>query len=272
MRPLQALVLLALASQSIEAASLPESSNALQALAERAPDASAVVSPDHTLERRKGGGGRGGGSSGGRSGGGSGSGSGPPARSLPNSFAGGSTRLGSGPSRGYGGGNYYGGGASVPYSAGDKNRRGLGPTALLPAALVLAIMPGIWLYSVWPYHYTNPYRYYNHTPTAQFPNGTNASTPVMCLCSEQAVCSCEENEDQTYLGDLIGNGSWQALNKSLINVADVNGTTTIVLNGSLPNGTTAPGGTDDSSAVHLLAGKYTGYWAMTLIVLFGVFM
>lgn len=44
--------------------------------------------------------------------------------------------------------------------------------------------------------------------------------------------------------DLIGNGSYAALDKSVIDVANVNGTSTILINGTLPDGTTAPGGTD----------------------------
>ena len=41
----------------------------------------------------------------------------------------------------------------------------------------------------------------------------------------------------SYLDTLIGNGSFAGLNSSLINVADLNNTKTIILNGTLPNGT-----------------------------------
>jgi len=103
-----------------------------------------------------------------------------------------------------------------------------------------------------------------------FPNGTNMSLPVTCLCQEYQVCGCDENDDQMYLKDLVGNGSYAALNKTLVTVSDVNGTQTLVLNGSLPNGTTAPGGSDDddSAALAITIGKYGGYWAMGLIVLY----
>ena len=147
-------------------------------------------------------------------------------------------------------------------------------------------MPGLWLYNAYPYHYNNPYRFYNQSAVnddndndrrsiwARQNTGRNESLPVICLCQEFGVCSCEENDDQQYLNDLIGNGSYAALNKSLVTVSDVNGTRTLVLNGTLPNGTTAPGGTDDDegAAVNLAMGKYTGYWAMGLVVLYGVFM
>jgi hypothetical protein len=93
----------------------------------------------------------------------------------------------------------------------------------------------------------------------------------MCLCQENAVCGCDENSDQSYINDLVGNGSYGALNKSLVTVSRVDGTDTLVLNGSLPRGTTAPGGVDDAAA-SLALGKYTGYWVMGLIVIYGVFM
>ena len=99
------------------------------------------------------------------------------------------------------------------------------------------------------------------------PNGTNSSLPVTCLCEEYSSCGCDENDDKKYLDDLVGNGSYDALNKTLVNVADINGTTTLVINGTLPNGTTAPGGTDDAG-IALGVPKYTGYYAMALTVFY----
>jgi len=153
-------------------------------------------------------------------------------------------------------------------------------------------MPGLWLYSAYPYYYNNPYRFYNRSATEEDNNdnnnnnarrsnslwtrqntGRNETLPVICLCGENLVCGCDENDDQSYITDLIGDGSYAGLNKSLITVSDVNGTKTLILNGTLPNGTTAPGGTDDEGAAgHLAAGRYAGYWAMVLIVVYGVFM
>lgn len=150
----------ALATSTANAASIPEI-NAISLIEDRAesqPRAAEVVAPEHTLERRKGGGGRGGGSSsGGSSGGGrsSGGSSGSSGRTSTSSSAGGSTRSGSGAPRAYGGG-YYGGGAAVPYSAGSRTPKGLIAAPLLLGAGALAIMPGLWLYSVYPYHFNNP--------------------------------------------------------------------------------------------------------------------
>ncbi|KAF2033152.1 hypothetical protein EK21DRAFT_109288 [Setomelanomma holmii] len=294
-RILSGLTYIALFTQAISAASIPDAHinalDVLEAHAGSAPRSADIVSPDHTLEKRKGGGGRGGGSSsssssssgGGRSSGGSSSSS---SRTSSSSFVGGSTRLGSGPSRSYGRGGYYGGGAAVPYQAGSRTPKGLVAGALIAPIAILAIMPGLWLYSVYPYYYNNPYRFYNRTATnhtntnndarsllalRQEATGANQTLPVVCLCQDFAVCGCDENTDQQYISDLVGDGDYSKLNKSLITVSDVNGTRTLVLNGSLPNGTTAPGGVDDAAA-SLAIGKYSGYWAMGLIVLYGVFI
>ena len=271
---------LAGAVSAVHAVSTP--SNALERLEEHAvsPRSDDIPSPEYTLEKRKGGGGRGGGSSSSSSGGGSGgrSGGGAAGRTSPSSNAGGSTRAGTGPPRAFGGGGYYGGGASIPYKSGDKTPgRGLAPGLPIGGVAVLAIMPGLWLYSVYPYYYHNPYRFYNESAVNDTNSnenkraiGANQTLPVVCLCQEYSVCGCEENDDQQYIKDLVGNGSYAALNKTLVTVSDVNGMQTLVLNGSLPNGTTAPGGSDedDSAAISLTAGKYAGYWVMGLVVLY----
>ncbi|KAF2853367.1 hypothetical protein T440DRAFT_303509 [Plenodomus tracheiphilus IPT5] len=278
----QSLAFFALATQLSTGASLPEPvSNALS-LTHRVVPAAEIVSPDHTLERRKGGGGRGGGSSGG---GGS-------SRTSSTSTAGGATRAGSGPARSFSGGRYYSGGAAVPYKSGSRTPRGLIAGALIAPLVLLSIMPGLWLYNSYPYYYNNPYRFYNQSANNDDNDnnnnndrrelwnrqtqtgGKNESLPVMCLCQENSVCGCDENDDQQYLNDLIGNGSYAALNKTLVTVSDVNGTKTLVLNGTLPPGTTAPGGTDDDegAAIKVAMAKYTGYWAMALIVVYGVLL
>ncbi|KAH8728266.1 hypothetical protein GQ44DRAFT_43074 [Phaeosphaeriaceae sp. PMI808] len=268
----------ALVTQPINGASISETDHALNIIQgvagiASAPRSTDMVSPEHVLERRKGGGGRGGGGGGGSGSSGRGS--------SGSSTSGGSTRLGSGSPRSYGGGGYYGGGAAVPFQSGAKTPKGLIAAPLLAGAAVIAIMPGLWLYSVYPYYYHNPYRFWNRTANAtnnnardlisrQEPVGVNQTLPVVCLCQEYSVCGCDENSDQAYINDLVGNGSYLALNKSLITVSEVNGTKSLVLNGSLPNGTTAPGGIDDAAA-SLSLGKYSGYYAIGLIVLYGVF-
>jgi hypothetical protein len=65
---------------------------------------------------------------------------------------------------------------------------------------------------------------------------------VKCLCQQYSECGCDDNNDPQYMNGLIGNGSAAAMNQSLVRVANVNGTDTIFVNGTLPNGTTASGG------------------------------
>jgi len=222
-----------------------------------------ILSPANALEKRKGGGGKSGG------GGGGGKSSGGGSNSKPSSNTGGKTVSGSGVRPAYGGGRYYGGGATVPYTAGQRSPLGIAPFLILPIA-ALAIFPGLWLYGVYQYPYTHPYTFVNQTITnATFPNGINQTLPIDCLCEQYSVCGCDDNSDSTYLQDLIGNGSYAALNKTLVTVSTVNGTRTIIINGTLPNGTTASGGTD-SPAPKQYALEVAGWWVMGAVVMYSV--
>ncbi|KAK4105679.1 hypothetical protein N658DRAFT_492162 [Parathielavia hyrcaniae] len=220
------------------------------------------------LWKRKGGGGGGGrgggGSSGGSRGGGTSSGSGSSGRGSSSSNAGGRTTTGSGPPAVYGGGRFYGGGAVAPYRSGNRSPSGILPVFL--AVGFLAFWPGVWLYGAHLYNYNQPYSFYNQTAQR------NDTKPVTCACDPYLVCGCDENRDQQYLTDLIGNGSYAALNKTLINVADVNGTSTILLNGTLPNGTTAAGGEEDPFASGAAGAglramlQHAGWWPVVVAV------
>jgi len=215
------------------------------------------------------------------------------------SSAGGSTKQGSGAQPSYGGskGKYYGGGAKAPYKSGGKSPAGIAPVFLGAAAL--GVFPGLWLYGAYSYPYYHPYSYHNRTARrnntqtnntntrrdhiyselvhliTRQDDGANETKPVNCLCAEFAECGCDDNDDTTFLDSLIGDGSYDALNKTLINVVDVNGTSTIVLNGTLENGTTAAGGTEDldpsastttptDNGSALL--QASGYWVMVALV------
>lgn len=92
----------------------------------------------------------------------------------------------------------------------------------------------------------------------------NQTKPVDCLCQQYSECGCDDQDNNSFLDDVIGNGSYASLNSSLIRVADVNGTSTIILNGTLPNGTTAAGGTDDddTSAANALNAQRLGWMAL----------
>jgi len=75
------------------------------------------------------------------------------------------------------------------------------------------------------------------------------------------------------MDSLIGNGSQAALNDTLIRVANVNGTNTLVINGTLPNGTTASGGdVSPSAGTKQIILEHGGYWVMGAIVCWTVFL
>ena len=145
----------------------------------------------------------------------------------------------------------------------------------------MGIFPGLWLGAAYAYPYSHPYSYHNRTNTSE-PAGTNETLPVTCLCQQYSACGCDDNDDSTYLDSILGNGSYSSLNSSLVNIADVNGTKTVVLNGTLPNGTddstatgsngTATGPNSSttsgvtSSATRQMLLKASGYWVMLAIV------
>jgi len=258
-------------------------------------DTSDVLEEFNKLFKRKGGGGGGGkgggGGSGGSGKGGSGgsggsSGTGTTGRGSPGSNTGGATKTGSGPQPNYGGGRYYGGGSTSPYAAGVRSPLGIAPIFL--GVGLLSIYPGLWLYGAYNYPYIHHYNFHNRTAT----NGTNSTTqtrdieeevmlvirqsteganqtkPVTCLCAVYSECGCDDNGNTTFLDTLIGDGTYSNLNLSVINVADINGTSTIILNGTLPNGTSVSGGTEDAitgSAAKMLV-NVAGYWVMVALV------
>jgi hypothetical protein len=114
------------------------------------------------------------------------------------------------------------------------------------------------------YHYPNSYRYYNETSEEE------EERPILCACSAEASCGCDQddNTNNTALYDeLIGNGSYEHLNKSIVDVAEVNGTTTILINGTLPEDTALP--EEDSAAARAMI-EAMGYWPAAAAVLAAV--
>ncbi|KAI1656827.1 hypothetical protein F4813DRAFT_361987 [Daldinia decipiens] len=222
-----------------------------------------TFSQSEDLWKRKGGGGAGGrGGSSGSSGGSSGSSGGSSSsggRGSSTSNSGGSTTTGSGVRPSYGGGSYYGGGARQPYSSGKASPSGILPLVVGGAALGTLGFVGLSLASnAYAYPYTNRYYYHNST------TNQNETKPVTCICDYYGVCGCDDNGNQTYFNSVIGDGSYQNLNKSLVTVAE-NETThekTIYILGTLPNGTTSSGGTEDPNAgagLQTLA-RAVGWW------------
>jgi len=220
---------------TVEALNIPD---VLERRSENDFSAKRDVSLNDLFKRKGGGGGGKTGSSGGSSSS-SGGKTGSSSSGAKPANAGGSTSAGSGAPRSYGGGRYYGGGATTPYTAGSKSPRGIAPVALLGVG-TLAFFGGAWLYGAYLYPYSHTYTFHNASANR------NQTKPVKCLCQQYSVCGCDDNDDTSYLNGIIGNGT--NLNSSLVRAATVNGTATIFLNGTLPNGTTASGGSDSAAS------------------------
>lgn len=146
------------------------------------------------------------------------------------------------------------------------------PYALVGGAAGAAlIFPGLWLYGAYAYPYHNYYNFHNRTNSSQ-PANQNTSLPVQCLCQMYNACGCDDNTaNSTYLDGVVGNGSMSALNSSLAHVGDVNGTRTLVLNGTLPNGTdtendgNGSSATSTSAATALGAMEGSGLWVLAVV-------
>ncbi|KAI0837470.1 hypothetical protein F5Y06DRAFT_270504 [Hypoxylon sp. FL0890] len=261
----------------INAVALPDTQDV--ALDTRSPESQSEAqyserpTTSEDLWKRKGGGGSGGrggsGGSSGSSGGRGGSSSG--GRGSSSSNTGGSTTTGSGVRPNYGGGTYYGGGARTPYKSGSTSPSGIVPFVLGGAALgYLGFVGATWAYGAYVYPYTHHYWFYNST------NHKNETKPVTCLCDYYETCGCDDNGNQTYFNSVVGDGSYANLNRSLVTVAD-NDTThesTIYIKGTLPNGTTSSGGTEDPNAAgSLLAmARIAGWWPVVTTAIAIIFL
>ncbi|KAF8441919.1 hypothetical protein BGX38DRAFT_1272475 [Terfezia claveryi] len=229
---------------------------------------------------RKGGGGGGGGhggrSSGGKttSGGKTSSGNKKPSPGTSkDSNVGGLSKGGTGPPPKYT--KYYSGGVKTPYTAGKKSPGGLSPVAL-PLALAGGLFAGMWLGSVWMYAWNHPLNYFNPptAPTMNIPyqnsttNGTltdmtyeitpgmNVTLPVKCLCAENAVCGCDEVTDPDYAKNVLEDAAKDGGKGDTARLAVDDGKLVLVVNGTLPNGTTADGGDEyDSEGARLQLGR-----------------
>ncbi len=193
---------------------------------------------------------------------------------------------GSGISPKYGGGKFYGGGAAVPYTAGRRSPLGILPF-LLPVVVIAAYFPGYWAYGAWGYPYSHPYYWRNRTATeerfddrrrsitsrqAQQNNSNNAVQvlPVLCLCQQFLVCGCDDNQSDEFLRSILPNDTSDAqVDQTLLRISNVNGTRTIVINGTIANGTTAPGATDtqrSSASFGRVVLESSGWWLLVFIV------
>jgi hypothetical protein len=155
----------------------------------------------------------------------------------------------------------------VPYRAGGISPLGIAPFFLLGAGL--AFWPGIWLYGAHMYPYYHPYSYYNRTAAA------NQTRAVICGCDPYQPCGCDDSNNTAFIQDVVGDGI--NYNKSVLAVGVYNGNTTLLLNGTLPNGTTAPGGEDDADDESAAGGmrnliEAIGFWPMVAVACATVFL
>ncbi|CRK11592.1 hypothetical protein BN1723_009406, partial [Verticillium longisporum] len=115
----------------------------------------------------------------------------------------------------FGGGRYYGGGAVAPYRAGNRSPVGFIAPFVLVGAAALYFWPGSWYgHRVQHYEFNNTHTFFNESANE------NQTKPVICGCIEELPCGCDEPQDRgdrdAFLNELIGNGSYAALNKSVI--------------------------------------------------------
>ena len=117
---------------------------------------------------------------------------------------------------------------------------------------------------------SHPHGYYMYHLNNSLPAEKNAyriqnSTakyPVLCFCHNYEVCSCDNmNLNVTSIGNSTENTKWNTI------FALINGTEYSLLNGTLANGTTAPGGNENSAS-----SLHPGGWMMgAACIVIGIF-
>ena len=82
-----------------------------------------------------------------------------------------------------------------------------------------------------------------------------------------SACGCDNNSNTTYLDSLVGNGSAADENDTLIHIGIVNNTKTLIINGTLPNGTNdTTSTTSGAGAARQTLLEYSGFWLVSAIV------
>lgn len=112
------------------------------------------------------------------------------------------------------------------------------------------------LYGAYLYSFPDRYTYYNQT------SGNNETAPVDCYCERYQQCGCEPSDDENYVNDVVGDGSYAYMQQNGLYKAD-NGT--LYINGTLGNDTYVE---DDTSAAggrqNLL--EAAGWWVTIAVV------
>jgi hypothetical protein len=91
------------------------------------------------------------------------------------------------------------------------------------------------------------------------------------LCQQYSECGCDDNGNSTYLDSLVKDTNGDGIPDNTTNyfVGSVNGTRGIYIDGTLPNGTTAPD-PNLSFAATARFGSLTGYLLMASLVVASV--
>ena len=203
--------------------------------------------------RRGGGGGGGGGSRGGNSGGNTGSNIGSTIGATPGSTSGSTSGGSSGGSssrprlprrpkggRNFGNSRFLPGGSAVSYRSGQPSPGGITPFRQ-SSTQAAAIFPGTWAAGVFVYAYTLDNDDIEETELdGSFVDDLDDEVPVRCLCEEFLRCSCEREDDEEYLRFLIDDDDVEDLAEDVVTFNEVNGTTTLVINGTVANATETP--------------------------------
>lgn len=185
---------------------------------------------------------------------------------TPNRRAGQPGFAGAGAPRSFAGGRFYGGGGGTPFRAGRRTPIA-GIAGIFVVGAALAFWPGAWLHGAHRYDFDDHYRFHNET------SDKDEDLPVVCGCDPYNPCGCDENDDDEYVSDLVGTGAYDQLNKSQVNVGDVNGTKTLLINGTLQNGTEPPVDDDESAGPGMrTVVEALGYWPMVAAVGSAVFL
>ena len=99
----------------------------------------------------------------------------------------------------------------------------------------------------------------------------NESLPVTCLCDQYSACGCDDDGNTSYIDSLLGDGTAASQNDSLVHIGNVNGSKTVVINGTLPNGTDDSASTTTNGASSQKVLEVSGFWLVIAIVAATVF-
>lgn len=91
---------------------------------------------------------------------------------------------------------------------------------------------------------------------------------MTCLCDQYSACGCDDADNST-LDSVVGDASLATKDNPLYRIGNVNGTKTLILNGTLPNGTDdseSSSPTPSSGAARQQVMEIAGFWLVGAVV------